>query len=72
MVGLTLAKDMGAQRLKCKTDSQLVVGQVQGRYQVKDDLSLEYYEKVTQLVKEFEEATLEHIPRANKQTCCLS
>ena len=40
IVGLRLAKDLGATRLKCNTDSKLVVGHVQGEYQVKDDLLL--------------------------------
>jgi len=61
---LRLAKDLGATRLKCNTDSKLVVGQVQGEYQVKDDLLLQYYHKVVEAMKEFEEITIHHIPRA--------
>jgi len=41
-----------------------VVGQVQGEYQVKDDLLLQYYHKVIEAMKEFEEVTIHHIPRA--------
>lgn len=55
---------MGARKLRCNTDSRLVVGQVQGEYQVKDDLLLQYYHKVVKAIKEFEEVTLHHIPRA--------
>ena len=61
---LRLAKDLGARRLKCNTDSRLVVGQVQGEYQVKDDLLLQYYHKVVEAMKDFEEVTIHHIPRA--------
>ncbi|XP_027933467.1 uncharacterized protein LOC114188974 [Vigna unguiculata] len=64
IAGLKLAKDLGATRLKCNTDSKLVVGQVQGEYQVKDDLLLQYYHKVLEAMKEFEEITIQHIPRA--------
>ncbi|XP_027936199.1 uncharacterized protein LOC114191222 [Vigna unguiculata] len=64
IVRLRLAKDLGAMRLKCNTDSKLVVGQVQGEYQDKDDLLLQYYHKVVEAMKEFEEITIHHIPRA--------
>jgi len=64
IVGLRLAKDLGAKKIKCNTDSRLVVGQVQGEYQVKDDLLLQYYHKVIEAMKEFEEVTIHHIPRA--------
>jgi len=64
IVGLRLAKDLGARRLKCNTGSRLVVGQVQGEYQVKDDLLLQYYHKVVEAMKEFEEVTIHHIPQA--------
>ncbi|WVY94664.1 hypothetical protein V8G54_033752 [Vigna mungo] len=32
-----LARDLGAEHLKCKTDSQLVKGQMKGTFQIKDD-----------------------------------
>ncbi|XP_027905608.1 uncharacterized protein LOC114165140 [Vigna unguiculata] len=64
IAGLRLTKDLGARRLKCNTDSRLMVGQVQGEYQVKDDLLLQYYHKVVEAMKEFEEVTVHHIPRA--------
>jgi len=64
IAGLRLAKDLGARRLRCNTDSRLVVGQVQGEYQVKDDLLLQYYHKVIEAMKEFNEVTVHHIPQA--------
>ena len=64
IAGLRLAKDLGAAKLKCNTDSKLVVGQVLGEYQVKDDLLLQYCHKVVEAMKEFEEVTVHHIPRA--------
>jgi len=64
IAGLRLTKDLGTRRLKCNTDSRLVVAQVQGEYQVKDDLLLQYYHKVVEAMKEFEEVTVHHIPRA--------
>ncbi|XP_027915954.1 uncharacterized protein LOC114175382 [Vigna unguiculata] len=64
IAGLRLAKDLGARRIKCNTDSRIVVEQVQGEYQLKDDLLLQYYHKVIEAMKEFEEITIHHIPRA--------
>ena len=64
IAGLRLAKDLGAAKLKCNTDSKLVVGQVLGEYQVKDDLLLQYHHKAVEAMKEFEEVTIHHIPRA--------
>ena len=63
IAGLRLAKDLGARRLRCNTNSRLVVGQVQGEYQVKDGLLLQYYHKVIEAMKEFDEVTVHHIPR---------
>lgn len=37
MVGLTLAKDMGALLLECRMESELVVGHMNGDFQIKDD-----------------------------------
>jgi len=64
IAGLRLAKDLGAAKLKCNTDSKLVVGQVLGEYEVRDDLLLQYYHKAIEAMKEFEEVTIHHIPRA--------
>jgi len=40
------------------------VRQVRGEFQLKDDLMLQFYHKVTDMMKGFEEVTLQHIPRA--------
>lgn len=63
IMGLALAKDMRTTRVDCKTDSQLVVRQINGTFQVKDDQLLQYNHKSTQLIKGFEVVNIEHIPR---------
>ncbi|XP_052728478.1 uncharacterized protein LOC128195277 [Vigna angularis] len=50
LAGLELAKDLGAVSVKCRTDSQLVVGQLTESFQTKDDQLLRYYHKVKELV----------------------
>ncbi|WVY91024.1 hypothetical protein V8G54_036538 [Vigna mungo] len=63
LAGLQLAKDMGARRLVCRTDSQLVVGQMNGDFQIKEDHLLKYFHQAFALIKEFEKVTILHIPR---------
>jgi len=36
LVGLRLAREVGAKHLKCWSDSKLVIGQLNGGYQTKD------------------------------------
>lgn len=54
IVGLTLAKDLGATNLECWMDSQLVAGQMNENFQVKDDHLLQYFHKATKLLKSVE------------------
>ncbi|KAG5548861.1 hypothetical protein RHGRI_014275 [Rhododendron griersonianum] len=46
VVGLDLAKDVGANHVLAKSDSQLVVGQVLGEYTVKEEIMQKYLDKV--------------------------
>lgn len=52
IAGLQLAKDMGASSMISRTDSRLVVGQMNGEFQVKDDQLLLYFDKASTLVKD--------------------
>ena len=61
IVGLLLAKDMGARKVEFKTDSQLTVGHINGEYQVKDSLLLKYYHRVVDILANFESVTVCHI-----------
>ncbi|XP_047171035.1 uncharacterized protein LOC124839305 [Vigna umbellata] len=63
IAGLELAKDLGAVSVKCRTDSQLVVGQLNESFQTKDDQLLRYYHKVKELVKQFWTVEFKHMPR---------
>ncbi|XP_068475157.1 uncharacterized protein [Phaseolus vulgaris] len=63
IAGLLLAKDMGARKVECKTDSQLIVGHINEKYQVKDPLLLKYYHRVMDIMARFESATVYHIKR---------
>jgi len=54
---------MGVKQLKCLTDSQLMVGQINGAFQVKDPLLTKYYQKVLTLLSRFQNVDVKHIPR---------
>jgi len=63
IVGILLAKEMGAQNLLAKSDSLLVTGQVTGEYQAKDPQMTAYLEYVQVLKKLFGVFELVHVPR---------
>ncbi|XP_072062279.1 uncharacterized protein [Arachis hypogaea] len=61
--GLVLAREVGATRLEICSDSQVVTSQINGTYQARDSLLQKYLEKVKELSKQFEEITVQHVPR---------
>lgn len=63
LAGLKLARDMGAERVECRTDSQLVEGHMKGTFQNKDDQLLQYVHKVKQLEACFKSVEIRYIPR---------
>ncbi|XP_027903591.1 uncharacterized protein LOC114163480 [Vigna unguiculata] len=65
IIGLNLARDVGAKKLLCKTDSKLTMGHLNGEYQVKDTMLSQYYHTVTALIEHFEAFKIEHVPRSN-------
>jgi len=58
---LLLVKIMGAQKVECKTDSRVMVGHINGEYQVKDPLFLKYYHWVSDIMAKFEGVKMQHI-----------
>jgi len=63
VVGMLLAKELGAQSLLVKSDSLLVTGQVTGEYQVKDPQMASYLRYVTLLRETFPMFELVHVLR---------
>ncbi|XP_016167896.1 uncharacterized protein LOC107610350 [Arachis ipaensis] len=61
--GLVLAGEVGATRLEVCSDSQIVTSQVNGSYQARESLLQKYLERVKELSKQFEEVTVQHVPR---------
>nr|XP_027120710.1 uncharacterized protein LOC113737727 [Coffea arabica] len=73
IAGLQLARRLGAQRIHVRSDSQLVVCQVLGEYEAKDETMQRYLSKVHQLIAYFESFEVQRIPRSqNRRADALS
>ncbi|XP_027156411.1 uncharacterized protein LOC113757207 [Coffea eugenioides] len=62
IAGLQLARRLGAQQIHVRSDSQLVVRQVLGEYEAKDETMQRYLSKVHQLTAYFESFEIQRIP----------
>ena len=58
LTGLKLANEVKTEHLKFYSDSQLVVNQVKGTYQVKEPSIVQYIQKAKQLLKKLEQEGL--------------
>ena len=61
--GLALAKSIEAESILILGDSQLVIGQVNGTCEAKEEQMKKYLNKVARFVKKFKEADFVQIPR---------
>ena len=61
--GLELAKSVEVRSILILSDSQLVIGQMNGAYEAKEGRMKKYLEKVLLLVKKFKEVNFVQIPR---------
>ena len=63
ITALEKAISLGAKHVELKSDSELVVRQISGKYRVKNANLKPLYQKVKQLQSSFEGFTIAHIPR---------
>ncbi|KAK4727398.1 hypothetical protein R3W88_032315 [Solanum pinnatisectum] len=63
IVGLKMASDMKIPQLDVYGDSQLIINQLLGSYEVKKEDLLSYHQYVTFLLKRFDQMFLNHVPR---------
>ena len=61
--GLELAKFVEGKSILVLGDSQLIMGQINGKYEAKEGRMKKYLEKVLRLVKKFKEANFVQIPK---------
>uniref|UniRef100_A0A2N9F216 Uncharacterized protein n=1 Tax=Fagus sylvatica TaxID=28930 RepID=A0A2N9F216_FAGSY len=63
LAGLKLSKKMGVKNLTVKSDSQLVIGQIKGEYEAREDRMKKYLTVVQTLLPHFEKVEFVQIPR---------
>ncbi len=63
LLGLRHARSLGVKELEVLADSELLIRQLQGRYQVKSPTLRPLYEEAAGLLKEFPRVKLVHVPR---------
>ena len=61
--GLTLAQELGARTVTVRSDSQLLVNQLNGRYRVKTPHLQPLHRRVRSLVASFDRVSFEHVGR---------
>ncbi|XP_071906034.1 uncharacterized protein [Coffea arabica] len=73
LTGLRIAHQMGIIAIKVRNDSQLVVLQVRGEYETKEDVMRKYLAKVQEAIALFNTFEIERVPRSqNKRADALS
>jgi ribonuclease HI len=61
--GIKLLWEINTKVIEIFGDSQLVINQLAGKYECKDDILRVYHEECLQLLWEFKIVRLEHIPK---------
>jgi ribonuclease HI len=64
LLGLALCTDRGIKRVKVLGDSQLVIRQIQGLYEVRHPVLSQYYSIAKRLLRGFDAIEFDHVPRA--------
>ena len=65
--GLELLKEVHADAVEIFGDSMLVINQLAGVYECRSEVLITYYEKSIQLLREFMDFRLEHVPRLHNE-----
>ena len=61
--GLERAAELGATDVVLRSDSQLLINQLSGRYRVKSEHLIPLYRRLRDLARGFERIRFEHVPR---------
>uniref|UniRef100_A0A2N9I9Y3 Uncharacterized protein n=1 Tax=Fagus sylvatica TaxID=28930 RepID=A0A2N9I9Y3_FAGSY len=73
LAGLKLSKNMEVKNLTVKSDSQLVIGQIKGEYEAREDRMKKYLTVVQTLLPHFKKVEFVQIPREeNVDANCLA
>ena len=69
LVGMTMVQRMGGKSIKLFSDSRLVVSQVRGEFEEKDERMQGYLSQVKCLQLKFDSFDLLHVPRSGNFGC---
>ncbi|XP_056698534.1 uncharacterized protein [Spinacia oleracea] len=73
ILGIQMCQAAGAVSVQAKSDSQLIVGQIQGDFEAKEDSMKMYLSKARKVIDQLQGFTIQHIPRSeNQQADALS
>lgn len=67
LLGLAMALEQGCGQLEIRLDSELIVRQLQGRYQVKHEALKPLFQEVKKLLAQLENWSVAHVPRAENK-----
>lgn len=67
IMGLRLAHELGAKKIKLRSDSQLVVGQVQEKYGEKNDRMRRYLTIMEREKSQFKHFVIQQVPRTKNE-----
>ncbi|XP_065621860.1 uncharacterized protein LOC136064257 [Quercus suber] len=67
LTGLRLRKGLGARNLLVQNDSKLVIGQIRGEYEAKEERMQKYLKLTKHLTQEFERVEFLQIPRSQNR-----
>jgi ribonuclease HI len=65
LIGLQYLKEAKAISVEIFGDSELVIKQLNGQYECRNDILRNYYEECKEILKSFQLVILQHIPREN-------
>jgi len=65
--GLEFLKEVHADAVKIFGDSMLVINELTRNYECRSEILIAYYERCLQLLNEFRDFRLEHIPRLHSE-----
>jgi ribonuclease HI len=65
--GLQYLKEAKAVSVEIFRDSELVIKQLNGQYECRNDILRNYYEECKEILKSFQLVILQHIPRENNE-----
>ena len=65
--GIQLLHEVKAKAIEIFGDSQLIINQLIGLYECKEDTLRRYYDECQRLLREFPHVSFQHVPRAQNQ-----